>query len=53
MEILGTGLKINSFIPVCQDVRCDVNLVGHMSDTKCLKWTEYFSQKNFLFNKII
>ena len=25
------------FLPVCQDVQCDVNLVGHMSDTKFLK----------------
>ena len=46
---LLTGL-LTIFFTVCQDVRCDVNLVGHMSDTKFLEWTvqtEIFSEKSF------
>ena len=50
------GLKINIFLLVCQDVRFDVNLVGHMSDKKFLKWTvqtKLFFQKNRFLNKMI
>ena len=38
------------------DVRFDVNLVGHMSDKKFLKWTvqtKLFFQKNRFLNKMI
>ena len=39
------------FLPVCQDVLCDVNLIGQMFTTKCLKWT--MRTQNHFFRKII
>ena len=39
------------FLPVCQDFRCDLNLVGHMSDTKFVKWT--VETQSYFFRKIV
>lgn len=48
---------LNIFLPICQDVWCDRNLVGHMCNTKFLKSTiqtqNYFFEKNCFPNKMI
>ena len=44
----SAGLNINIFLSICQDIRCDVNLVGHMSDKNVLSKPKiFFSEKSF------
>ena len=45
----SAALKI--LFTVCQDVRCNVNLVRNISATKLLKWTVQI--QNYFFRKIV